>query len=293
MQEMHNKKKVCDRVMGMIVGVALGDALGMPHEFFTGKALQYTGVIEHDTIVPSRYKKAEDWKRLPAGRVSDDTELTLALMRSLARNDGFCEDDVILSYERWANSCPAGMGNNTRALFCNIKTVKTYRAKAEVHFSKGVSQSNGALMRCSSLFALPESVALKDCNLTNPCETVRDCILVQLRLLRAIIIGGGCNVKDLCSDVRTVVKEAITCANGSHTSQRNFAANKGWCMHGVYSSIFCYHAFDTFEEAIEWTIKQGGDTDTNGAIAGAVMGAHVGYKKLMSNDVTRETGRRR
>jgi len=39
---------------------------------------------------------------------------------------------------------------------------------------------------------------------------------------------------------------------------------------------------------IDTIIRMGGDTDTNAAIAGAVIGSHYGFDKMMSEPITKE-----
>ena len=57
--------------------------------------------------------------------------------------------------------------------------------------------------------------------------------------------------------------------------------NKGWVLNALYCGFYALNMRNTgYNTRIEWVIRKGGDTDTNGAIAGALLGAHVGYKEL-------------
>src|SRR5579871_3586909 len=143
--------KRLDRIRGMIIGLALGDSLGLPMEFNRGQT--YTG-----KLFDFEYKTRFGHKIfVTAGTVSDDTEMSLALARSLINNKGYKEDSVISEYLKWANSGIRYMGRNTRQLFKGIKTISTYQKRLSQATSGPAStwtQSNGSLMRCSSLAVL-------------------------------------------------------------------------------------------------------------------------------------------
>ena len=65
-----------DRATGMLAGVAIGDALGMPSEFLTPAHIQdWYGHI--GAFVPPH--PTHPHHRLPAGSVTDDTDHTLLL----------------------------------------------------------------------------------------------------------------------------------------------------------------------------------------------------------------------
>lgn len=73
--------KYQDRVAGMLMGVALGDALGAPHEFKNSLSLnKYTGILEHASKITSRWQGV---RSMVVGQVTDDTEMTLTLAQSI------------------------------------------------------------------------------------------------------------------------------------------------------------------------------------------------------------------
>lgn len=112
-----------DKVQGMLMGAFLGDALGAPHEFKCNKNTLYTGILEHQGFRISRFQGRND---LMVGQVTDDSEMTLALLRTLIKDGEYVKNNVILSYLAWANSGGWMMGINTRALLRGVKTIKEY-----------------------------------------------------------------------------------------------------------------------------------------------------------------------
>ncbi len=77
-----------DRVPGVLLGVACGDALGRPVEFnaphrISNKHGRVTEMLANGT------------HRQPAGTITDDTELALCIARSLTEQASFVPPAVI------------------------------------------------------------------------------------------------------------------------------------------------------------------------------------------------------
>jgi ADP-ribosylglycohydrolase len=68
----------------------------------------------------------------------------------------------------------------------------------------------------------------------------------------------------------------------------NLKENKGWCVNALYCAYKGLRDFDDYQSAIDYIIQQGGDTDTNACIAGALLGAFYGFKTMMENDATKQ-----
>lgn len=74
-----------DKILGMLIGHHLGDALGMPHERLncvehTGP---YTGILQYEPNIRRRCDKVRKW--YPVGYVSDDSEKTINIAKSIAK----------------------------------------------------------------------------------------------------------------------------------------------------------------------------------------------------------------
>ena len=124
-----------NRALAAFLGFAIGDALGATVEFMTSReiAAQY-GV--HREIVGG------GWLRLKAGRVTDDTEMSLALGRSLLRHGGLDLHDVCEEFAAWLKSGPIDVGNTCR------RGIRRYIVHGTVEgtFAPG-DAGNGAAMR--------------------------------------------------------------------------------------------------------------------------------------------------
>jgi ADP-ribosylglycohydrolase len=79
-----------DRIRGCLVGLAVGDALGMPVETMSPSAIRLAtnGHGVNGYLAPIQ-RRIEDTRGLPPGSWTDDTQLTLAVARSLVRANGF------------------------------------------------------------------------------------------------------------------------------------------------------------------------------------------------------------
>lgn len=277
-----------DKVKGALIGLAIGDALGVPHEFRNSKE-EYTGLLQIQPKFRFRWTSRTD----VVGQYSDDTEMTLCLMRSISENKGYDPEKAALKYMEWANSAKA-MGENTRALFKGVKTLNGYLNRYEKRFSglpqDGWTQSNGSLMRAFPLAFLKDSqAAITDCVLSNPHPVNVDCNRVYCHLIKCL--ADGYAVPEtlrviLGSTLQDAVRTTIVSARDDKTFNRDITENKGWVLHSLYCAIWAICNFERYSDAIDFVINLGGDTDTNAAITGALFGAKLGFTKLQTEPNT-------
>lgn len=98
-----------NRLLGALVGLSIGDALGAPHEFRGGINLEnYTGLLQFPI---KRNNRFQGNKTSVVGQVTDDTTMTIALVRALinyrSNTKSFSlsslEEVIIEEYLNWAN----------------------------------------------------------------------------------------------------------------------------------------------------------------------------------------------
>lgn len=274
-----------DKMLGMLIGVAIGDALGAPYEFKTSSGVKYTGLMTESTVHHNRFHGT--WE-IPPGQFTDDTEMTLCLASSLINKQGYDRADVVTSYMTWANSGIKSIGRNTRELFKGIKTIKGFENRLSKKMSEPSSewsQSNGSLMRCSPLVALNDFEAvIGDASLSNFHPVCLDTNLVYVNYLRQLMLTNNKKIVDVSQtkEVKAVINDAL------HNEPRDLTNKKGWCLHALYASIRALNTYDTLQDALDWVIGQnrGSDTDTNAAITGALMGAYLGYSAIAKEERT-------
>jgi ADP-ribosylglycohydrolase len=223
--------------------------------------------------------------------------MLIALASSVCAAAGYSRSGAVAGYLRWANSkCPFA-GRNTRALFVGVKTLAGFEgrwARAYVGPSeKDWSQSNGALMRCAPLAALPADQSRKaaraDCALSNPHPVCVDAELAFLAALRALI-GGAPREAAIAAAAAETKNEAVECAvrAGAALEVRDIrGSDKGWVLHALYAAFYGLNRPGGFQERIDAVIRLGGDTDTNAAIAGALIGADEGAERMAGETRTK------
>lgn len=305
-----------DLVQGIFTGLALGDALGAPHEFrYQVPIRDYTGNLIHPVVISSRWQGRKVGN---IGQITDDTEMTIALIEAIIEGEGHYNPDLaVLSYQRWANSGsspmsktnhsgpppmgkanhsgPPPMGKNTRALFKGVVTLKGYMKRRDKLLKESEhSASNGCLMRCSPLALLSEDewleATISDCSLSNFPDVCRDSVVAYVCTLRALLDGNSAEeatTKALRMVSVIEVREVII--QGRDGLERDVSKNKGWILHSLYCAFFALNSKkEGFQDRIDEVIRMRGDTDTNGAITGALLGAQVGLESMKAESRTRD-----
>lgn len=225
-------------------------------------------------------------------------------------------------YMEWANSGTSAMGKNTKELFGGIKTLKgfeahyrkkfgfdpSYNKKQELETDAAENQlSNGSLMRCAVLSLLKDnSLIYRDIYLSNPSsivESMEDDYLTGLRMalkgesskdiLKFFLqenINRNSIHQSIIDDIKNDVKRELI----NKKSKGKIIEGKGSIMSSFYATLWAlkYYInelrtkkkvaiFNIYKKLIEEF--PGSDTDTNCAIAGALIGAILGYKTMTFN----------
>jgi ADP-ribosylglycohydrolase len=279
-----------DRIKGMLYGVFIGDALGIPFEFGNVRPkIAYSNIIS-DEVLTVKFQFAT--KTLPT--ISDDSEKTITLLKNLVKNNlKFDRNSLIMDYMEWANSgCMLGV--HTRELFKGIKTLRGYEGRIAklTEEQKATAQSNGSLMSVSPLVLLGANIGILDTQLTNPNVVNTQCTTIYLEMLKLVIKAKtkteireylvNLTKTQLHENVITLLQDAL-----NNNNIRNIGKPfKGWVCNSLYIAINAFLHCDTYLEAMNFIIKDnpGSDTDTNGAIGGALFGACAGFSGLVQNE---------
>src|SRR5208283_3039624 len=183
-----------DRALAAFLGFAIGDALGATVEFMTkGEITARFGI--HRNIIGG------GWLRLAPGGVTDDTEMVLALGRSLVRCGELNIRDVCDEFAAWLKAGPIDVGNTCR------RGIRRYITQGTIEgsFFDG-DAGNGAAMRilpvALATFGHPDRVALwscAQCHITHHHPLSDDASLALVQMLHGLLSGN---------DKRTVRKIA-------------------------------------------------------------------------------------
>lgn len=256
------------RALGAYLGLAIGDALGATVEFLTRGEIQHQYGI-HQKIVGG------GWLRLKPGQVTDDTQMSLRLGRSLLRCQDLTPTDVCDEFADWLKSKPVDIGNTVR------RGIQRYivRGTVATDFHEG-DAGNGAVMRALpvALASLGNDDRLTAWSLAQAHTThnhpLSDAAVISFgRMIHALFANGGLKA----------VRQEANALVGQHKTFR-FDPYRGnataYVVDTMQTVLHCYFKTDTFKGCLIETVNQGGDADTTGAIAGALAGATYGVEAI-------------
>jgi ADP-ribosylglycohydrolase/fructose-1,6-bisphosphatase/inositol monophosphatase family enzyme len=283
--------EVLARAQGCLLGQLVGDALGSLVEFQTAQSIQQRypqGVRE--------LKDSDTWNTL-AGQPTDDSELALMLARSLVQAERFDRSAIAAAYVYWYRSQPFDIGNTTQqALSAAAQAMSRGSDPAEAATWAATldSQANGALMRISPLAVFGHATAEAqlaewsrlDAQITHPHPVCQDANAVFVIAIRHAVTTGNPPAEvyryakawaaeaKLHSDVQQWLADAET------HPPADYIDRMGWVRIALQNAFYRLLYAPSLETGIITTVMQGGDTDTNGAIAGALLGAVYGRSAI-------------
>jgi ADP-ribosylglycohydrolase len=277
-----------DRLCGLLLGMAVGDALGLPREGLSSRraARMFRGPLRHRLV-------------FGRGMISDDTEhacmTAQALLRSPSDSDAFTRS-LSWRLRGWLLGIPAGVGLAT------LRAIVRLWLGFPPHRSGVFSAGNGPAMRAPVLGAVlgddPEKLqqfvrASTRLTHTDP-KAERGAMLVALAAHHAVTspaedTGGDAFLDRADVEATEDAELASLLATLREHLHRGatpdeFAASLGlqrgvggYMYHTVPIALFCWlRSPGDFERAVTDAILLGGDADTVGAIVGGLAGAGVG-----------------
>lgn len=292
---MNEDATTIEALRGVLLGTAVGDALGLPAEGLSQRRV-------------ARWWKG-DWRMrlLPGlGMVSDDTEHAFAVAEALSVANGEVERfrTVLAAKLRWwFLALPAGVGMAT-ARAC-IKLWMGFPPRMSGVFSAG----NGPAMRSAliGVFFRDDPVRRRKFVRASARITHTDPLAETAALAVAEAAAYGANGGDYDAFARSLPdlmdcdkwRSAVSRIAGhleSGASTREFACAmglergvSGYALHTVPVALYAWLRHrDDFSKALTSALDCGGDTDTVGAIVGALAGATLGFDSIPAewrNDV--------
>jgi ADP-ribosylglycohydrolase len=281
-----------DRLAGVLLGTAVGDALGLPREGLSARrARRLFGPP------PLRHRFL-----LGRGMVSDDTEHTCLAAQALLR----CPNDpagfgraLAWGLRWWLLRLPAGAGRAT------VRGTLRLWLGFPPHRSGVFSAGNGPAMRSAVLgVCLGDEELLRAYVRASTRLTHTDPRAERGALLVALAARHGAGHAPGGVDAAAYLAGARQAAQGDaellglldrldeHRARGATAADladalglgrgvSGYVYHTVPLSLYCWlRSPADFRRAVEEVIALGGDADTTGAITGALVGATAGARAI-------------
>ena len=292
-----------------IMGVVVGDALGVPYEFHSRDEMKND---------PAADMRGYGTYNLPAGTWSDDSSLTLASLVSINESKKKNEPvdfrdmmDRFVSWEKDGKYTPYGemfdIGGTTQ------DALNRYMENGRDIYASGCAEEhdngNGSLMRimpvCLYVYELQKEYGLPDANAITLIHTASG---LTHNHIRSKI---GCGLYYFC--VRALLNE-----NGSLMERLQAGMNQGWSHYrsspvdkrelfhfnrtrrltslkesperDIFSGGYVVESFtaalwslvvtDSYKTCVLQAVNLGFDTDTTAAIAGGLAGLYYGYDMI-------------
>lgn len=276
-----------DRLMGALVGLVIGDALGVPVEF-TGRASR-----DADPVTDLRGFGTHNQ---PPGTWSDDGALALAAADCLA-TAGWDLEAMKNGFVRWVDEAwwTAGdrvfdIGNATRWALARARRGEPWSACGGTDES---DNGNGSLMRIlpASLWCFGRETAelvarVGDASaITHAHLRSRLCCAYHALWCEALLSGrdaaeavhqAGLRLRPLVP--ATEHSELADLLDGGILRKaRALVRSDGYVVSTLEASCWCLHQHPDFAGAVLAAVNLGGDTDTTGAVAGGMAGLRCGF----------------
>ena len=283
--------RVLSRAQGCLLGQLAGDSLGSLVEFQSSSRIAEK--------YPDGVRLLEDggtWSTI-AGQPTDDSELALMLARSILKEGTYDQESTAQAYAYWYKSGPFDIGTTTTtALSAAAEALEAggSAAKAAMKSADNKSQANGALMRVSPLGIIGavtpreklEAWARADALLTHPHPVCQEANVLFTAAL-SLAISTGKSPEEIYAatvesaehmDADTKLLEALHAANDGPPG--DFSTHQGWVLIAFQNAFHRLLHSKSLEAGVVNTVMCGGDTDTNAAIAGALLGATHGREAM-------------
>lgn len=253
--------KIYDAVMGLVVG----DALGVPVEFKTRDTFHVDDMIGYGTY------------NQPPGTWSDDSSLTLATMESIIRKGEIDPADIIRNFSRWLNYAeftPHGkvfdMGGTTERA---IRKFDNQRRRDGC--GRKEDNGNGSLMRILPLALFPSSLHAVDevSSLTHSHEISKRACRLYVGTAEQLL--GGNTISDCISYSGIWVKEFSRIPK-IYKLNRDEIRSTGYVVDTLEAALWCVYHTGSYRDCVLEAVNLGGDTDTIAAVAGGLAGIIYG-----------------
>ena len=311
-----------DRCRGLMVGLAVGNLLGIPCEGWPQEEIRLAW--------PDGVRDIEAKAGYP-----DDDDLAQAVILAAASHgtEALDADDLARRFWVWGEENGLGMGHATRATLAryggspprcygsrNLPGHRSQAAREPVGLpaleasraawedSGGKAAGNGAVMRCAPLAirwrdddaALVRNTVVSAAVTHWDARCVWSSVFVNLAIASLLreppdgafrlveraerareTLGDALAPFGVDAPVPAAVTKVLDVADVTAPEEIGLDGwDMGYTLKAMQVALWCARRAADFEEALIAVVNAGGDTDTNGAVAGAVLGARFGLEAI-------------
>ena len=285
-----NGKHFSEIVLGGIMGMVVGDALGVPVEFVSRNRLKEEPVTDM-----REYGSHEQ----PKGTWSDDSSMALCLLDSLM--NGVDYNDICSKFLAWVNegymTAHGQIFDIGRTTLAALRSYDKGIPPLECGRSSENDNGNGSLMRILPVafyamemaekerFELAHNISKLTHGHMRSMMACGCCVQLAVELIK----GGSKeeahrHMIEVCEDYyskeeelenfRRILDEKI----GSLREEA--VKSSGYVIDTLEAAIWCLLTTENYKECVLKAVNLGEDTDTTAAVAGGLAGILYGYEGI-------------
>lgn len=281
------------KVKDAVVGLAVGDAMGVPIETYKREDLIINPVTEMKGFMAHNF---------PKGYWSDDTSLTLATLDSISKTQKFDYEDIMNNFMSWLydgkytpSGIAFGIGNTCKLAIDNYKNNKI-NVLAGINNIK--NNGNGSIMRIlpAALYSYYNKCNAKETyeisknlsSLTHSHEISIIGCYIMVNYLIFLLKGFNKlesyyyiqNVDYSMFSLDNLKKYNRVLKNKLINLKESEISSLWYVIDTLESSLYSIINTSNYHDAIIKAINLGGDTDTVGAVTGAMAGIIYGIDDI-------------
>lgn len=267
--------------VGCLVGLAIGDALGAPLEFMPRAEIAATYGEVRDFL-------GGGWLNLDPGEYTDDTQLALAITRSILARGVVDPPAIAAEFVTWLRNGPKDAGYITR-------TAIRYHEQGLPWGAVGARVARELADRAAGNGSLTRSAPLGLFHARHPDALLHDGRLVSelthahpfsvwSALAANLAIGELLHgrraglIERVAAQIPEQAVRDIICT--APRLRRTAVRSGGFVLETLGAALWALENHDGFEEVVIAAVNLGDDADGVGAVAGALAGAREGITAI-------------
>lgn len=279
-----------DRYRGALLGLAIGDALGMPLEF-----------NEPGSFAPLTEMTGGGRFNLNPGQWTDDTSMALCLATSLIDCQAFDPADQMERYLRWYKEGYLSSTGHCFDIGTTVQTaLETYRKTGQPYAGSEHPRSagNGSIMRLAPIplaFATNPAVTIDLAAASSRTTHAATEAIDGCRYLAALLIGAlqGRPKEVLVAHhysplpagwtIPLTNKIAAIAAGSFKAKNPPAIRGTGYVVASLEAALWAFYHSNNFAHGALMAVNLGEDADTTGAVYGQLAGAYYGVGSIPSH----------
>ena len=274
------------KVKDGIIGLVIGDALGVPVEFQSRESLK---------IDPVTKMEGYGTYNMPPGTWSDDSSMTIATIASIVNKNEIDYDDIMKEFLEWIENGKYTQYQDTFDYgITTLHGIMNYKNGIDAIKCGGTDErdnGNGSLMRILPLAFIPDidyETIENISGLTHGHLRSKIACVFYIEIAKSML-ENNLTIDEHIKLAGNKIKEHYKDSGELHHFKRIFndelndedsISSKGYVITTFESVIYSLKNTDNFRDAVLKAVNLGRDTDTVGAICGGLAGIFYGFDSI-------------